>query len=125
MAKFHWLAACLTLACAACSDSELEISAAQSGGGKLPALVEIYAPSSGETLPADTPFTLEYAVVRGGDGDYVEVQVDQQAPVKVAETRGHHLVPGLPPGTHTITVKEFDKHGRFTGGRTTVTITVK
>jgi hypothetical protein len=118
-------AAGLLLACAACSDSELEISAVQTGDGKPPSLVEIYTPNSGDTLPADTPFTLEFAVVRGGGGDYVEVQVDKKKPVKVAHTRGHHLVPGLPPGPHTIAVKEFDQHGQPTGGRTSVTITVK
>lgn len=123
--KFSWLSACLLLACTACSDSDLEISTVQTGEGKPPSLVEIYTPNSGDTLPANTPFTLEYAVVRGGDGDYVEVQVDGQKPVKVVHIRGQHLVPGLPPGRHTIAVKEFDSHGRPTGGRTSVIITTQ
>lgn len=125
MLKSLGLSACLFLFCTACSDSDLEISAIQTGSDKPPSLVEIYSPNSGETLPADTPFTLEFAVVRGADGDYVEVQVDKQKPVKVAHTRGQHLVPGLPPGQHTIAVKEFDRRGKPTGGRTAVTIHVK
>lgn len=123
--KRPWLASWILLACTGCSNSDLEISSIQSGNEKLQPLLEIYAPSSGDTLPADTPFTLEYAVVRGSDGDYVEVQVDKQKPVKVAQTRGHHLVHGLPPGRHTIAVKEFDKRGQPTGGRTAVTIQVQ
>lgn len=120
----YWLTACLFLACAACSDSDLEISTAHSGDGTPPPLMEIYTPDSGDTLPANTAFTLEFAVVRG-NGEYVEVQVDKQKPVKVAQIRAHHLVPGLPPGRHTIEVKAFDKNGQPTGGRTSVTILTK
>jgi hypothetical protein len=123
--KKRVLVSALLLLCAACSDSNLEISeAAKNSTIKPQPLLEIYAPNSGDVLPAHTPFTLEYAVVRG-EGTAVQVQVGKQKPVTIAHTRGQHLIEGLPPGRYRIVVKELDQYGRPTGGRTGVDIRVQ
>lgn len=119
---YAWLTGCcLALLLGACSESDLNIPDAHKVGiGAPESLLEIYAPESGSVLPANTPFILDYAVVRGEKGSYIKIHVDKQPPLKVAQTRARHHMDGLPAGSHTITVTEYTKDGLPTGGLATV-----
>ena len=87
-------------------------------------LIDVYAPMSGATLPRNTPFIFEYEVVRGKKGAYVKIQVDNQVPVTVHKTSGQHQIDGLAAGPHTISITEYTKEGKPTGGYTAVNVTM-
>ena len=80
------------------------------------ALLEIYNPVNGSVLPANSPFILEYEVVRGEKGHHVKIQIDDQKPDIINEIRGRHFIEGLEPGPHTIILKEYTRQGAETGG---------
>ena len=109
----------------ACTDSAPDIDLSQNIDADLPPLAEIYTPLNGDTLPANTAFSLDYEVVRGSNGVYVEIHVDKNAPEKVVGTSGRHRVEGLSPGKHRLSVIEFDKRGKPTGAHASVSIMVE
>jgi hypothetical protein len=108
-----------------CTDSTPDINISSDIDADLSPLAEIYAPEDGAILPADTPFALDYAVVRGTKGTYVEIQVDKGKASRVVLLSGRHFVQGLAPGKHRLSVTEYDKKGKPTGARAAVNITVK
>ncbi len=108
----------------ACGDTDITISTR--GDAEAPdSLIEVYAPISGAVLPADTPFSLEYAVLRSSNGHHVSIQVDKQKPVKVNSLKGFHRMPGLPAGAHTLRVVAHTEDGTATGGQSIIHITMR
>jgi hypothetical protein len=91
-------------------------------------LIEIYSPSTDRALPADTPFLLEYAILRSTDGHHVKIRVDKRKPQVVVRPDGskhsRHQIPGLPAGEHRIRITEFTKEGVKTGGDITLKLTM-
>jgi len=90
-----------------------------------PSLIEIYEPVNGSVIPAHTDFVVDYAVVRGSGGAYVEIIVDQQKPMRVTSLRGRHLIPGLAPGRHSLLIVERTTDGKETGGMARIEITAQ
>ena len=107
----------------ACGDSDLSIPDRNSLGMSQP-LIEIYSPSSDQPLPADTPFMLEYAVLRSADGHHIKIRIDDQRPQMVVKLEGKHRIQGLPAGKHRIQIIEYTKDGRKTGGNITLQLTM-
>jgi len=113
-----------TLLLIACSDSDLEIPDRSSIGASHP-LIEIYAPEGEAILPADTPFTLDYAILRSPSGHHVKIRIDDKKPQIVVRLKGKHQVHGLAAGTHRIRITEYTKQGVETGGDITLTVTMQ
>jgi len=107
----------------ACTDADINIPDRDSLGMSNP-LIEIYAPLSGSTLPADTDFVLDYAILRSEDGHHIKIRVDKKRPVSVHKLRGKHRMKGLPAGEHRIEIVEYTKDGRKTGGKITLQLTM-
>jgi len=84
--------------------------------GLPPPLIEVYEPVNGSVIPANTDFVVDYAVVRGKAGDYVEIRVDKQKPMRINSLEGRHLIKGLGPGRHTLLIEEHTADGKKTGG---------
>lgn len=124
MKKCIFALCCLFLV-AACEGDPPEINLSTDVDKVYPPLAEIYAPKDGGTVPAHQSFALDYAVVRGTSGSYVEIQVDKKKPQKVALTDGRHLIEGLAPGKHRISITEYNKKGKPTGARAAVEITAQ
>lgn len=99
----------------ACSDSSLNIPDRTSLGISQP-LIEIYAPLGDASLPANTPFVLDYAVLRSQNGHHVEVRINDQRPVSIFKLRGKHRIKGLPAGEHRIQITDYSRDGVKTGG---------
>lgn len=114
---------CSVLLLGACGDSDLNIPDRDSLGMSQP-LIEIYSPSSDQPLPADTPFMLEYAVLRSADGHHIKIRIDNQRPQMVVKLEGKHRIQGLPAGKHRIQIIEYTKDGRKTGGNITLRLTM-
>ena len=96
------------------SDENLDFQIDNSG---LPlSLIEIYAPVDGSVIAADTDFVVDYEVVRGKRGAYVDIRVDRQEPMRVKSLKGRHRVQGLKPGSHTLLIVERAADGKKTGG---------
>lgn len=104
-------------------EDKLDFQSADSG--LPPPLIEIYEPLNGSVIPANTDFVVDYAVVRGNSGDYVEILVDKQKPMRVNSLRGRHLIHGLPPGRHTLLIVEHTADGKETGGVARIEISVE
>lgn len=88
-------------------------------------LIEIYAPKGDVPLPADTPFTLEYNILRSPTGHHVKIRVDKKKPQIVVRRSGKHQMRGLPAGTHHIRITEYTKSGEETGGDIILTVTMQ
>ena len=113
-----------TLLLAACeSNNDINIPDRNSLGISQP-LIEIYAPSSNDSLPADTPFIIDYAVLRSKDGHHVDFRIDNKKPVSVFKRQGKHRIQGLPAGKHRIQLTEYTRDGRLTGGMITLHLTM-
>ena len=111
----------LSLLFVACSETDFNIPDPGSMG--IPdSLIEVYSPVSGATLPADTDFVLDFAVVRGNKGAYVKLRVDKMRSVTLAKISGKHHIDGLPAGPHTIALVEYTHDGRRTGGETIINV---
>jgi hypothetical protein len=108
----------------ACSESELEIPSHNSMGASQP-LIEIYSPAGDAVLPADTPFTLDYAILRSNNGHHVKIRIDNKKPQIVIRLKGKHQIHGLPAGRHRIRITEFNKSGATTGGDITINVTMQ
>jgi len=108
----------------ACSESELNILDGNSIGVSQP-LIEIYAPAGGEVLLADTPFILDYAILRSPDGHHVKIRINNDEPQIVIRLRGKHQIHGLPAGTHRIRITEYTKRDVKTGGDITLSVTMQ
>ena len=120
---FYGLAFCLgCLTLSACDNSSSITITDKSSIGIPDVLIEIHAPIHGSTLPANQPFILDYDVIRGDKGSYIQLRVDKQTPVKIAKTSGRHLMEPLPPGEHTITLTEFTANGHKTGGKAKISV---
>lgn len=115
----------LILILSACSPSDNDLKFATPDIPVPEALMEIYSPTNGSVLPANTPFVLEYDVVRGAKGRYVEIQIDKQQPALINQTYGKHFIDALPAGSHTITLTEFSQQGEPTGGFAVIHITME
>jgi hypothetical protein len=110
----------------ACSESNLEIPDRNSMGVGMPQpLIEIYSPEGDAVLPADTPFTLDYAILRSSNGHHVKIRVDKKKPQIVIRLKGKHQIHGLSAGKHRIRITEFDKNGATTGGDITINVTMQ
>jgi len=114
----------ITLGLGACQDADLNIPDRNSMGISQP-LIEIYAPPGDAVLPADTPFTLDYAILRSAEGHHVKIRIDNEKPEMVIRLKGKHLIRGLPAGQHRIRITEYTKNGRKTGGDITLTVTMQ
>ncbi len=99
----------------ACFDNDLKILDRNSLGISQP-LIEIYSPLGNASLPANTPFVIDYAVLRSENGHHVKIRINEQRPVTVVKRRGKHRVKGLPAGEHRIQITEYSREGRETGG---------
>jgi len=98
----------------------------QSGDSDLPPpLIEVYEPVNGSIIPADTDFVVDYAVVRGKVGDYVEIRVDKQKAMRVNSLKGRHMIKGLAPGRYTLLIVEHTAEGKKTGGTARIEITAE
>ncbi len=93
--------------------------------GPPPPLIEVYTPLNGSTIPANSDFVVDYAVVRGKGGDYVEIRVDQQKPMRVNSLKGRHRMKGLDSGRHALLILEYAADGKKTGGMARIEITVE
>ncbi len=113
----------LSLLTACGGEDKLDFQAADSG--LPPALIEVYSPVNGSVIPANSDFVVDYAVVRGKGGDYVEIRVDQQKPMRVNSLEGRHLIKGLNPGGHTLLIVEHAADGKKTGGVARIEITAE
>lgn len=107
----------------ACGDSDLNIPDRNSLGMSQP-LIEIYSPVGDQPLPADTPFMLEYAVLRSADGHHIKIRIDDRRPQMVVKLEGKHRIQGLPAGKHRLQIIEYTKDGRKTGGNITLQLTM-
>jgi hypothetical protein len=87
-------------------------------------LIEIYSPSGDAILPANEPFTLDYAILRSPDGHHVKIRIDDKKPQIVIRLKGKHQVHGLAAGTHRIRITEYTKNDVETGGDITLNITM-
>ncbi len=90
-----------------------------------PSLIEIYEPVNGAVIPANTDFVVDYAVLRGNRGDYVEILVGEQKPMRINSLKGRHLIHGLAPGKHALLIVEYAADGKKTGGMARIEITAK
>lgn len=108
----------------ACTDADISIPNRNSLGISQP-LIEIYSPPGDAVLPADTPFTLDYAILRSEEGHHVKIRIDKQKPETVIRLSGKHLIHGLPAGQHHIRITEYTRDGRKTGGDITLTVTMQ
>ncbi|HEB92020.1 MAG TPA: hypothetical protein ENI94_00805 [Gammaproteobacteria bacterium] len=108
----------------ACGDEgRLDFQTVDSG---LPLpLIEVYMPLDGSTIPANSDFVVDYAVVRGKGGDYVEIRVDQQKPMRVNSLKGRHQMKGLNPGRYALLIVEYAADGKKTGGMARIEISVE
>ena len=92
-------------------------------------LIEIYSPPPDAVLPANTPFALDYAILRSSHGHHVKIRIDKKKPSIVIRTEGQrqnqHHISGLPAGKHRIRITEFTKDGVKTGGDITIYVTMK
>lgn len=113
-----------TIVLIACSESDLDIPDRNSMGMSHP-LIEIYAPEGNAVLPANTPFTLDYAILRSADGHHVKIRIDNKKPQIVVRLSGKHQVHGLPAGPHRIRITEYTKNGLETGGDITINVTMR
>lgn len=110
----------------ACTESELNIPDHTSIGiGASQPLIEIYAPAGDAILPADTPFTLDYAILRSPDGHHVKIYIDDKQPQIVMRLKGKHQIHGLPAGKHRIRITEYTKKDVETGGDITLNVTMQ
>jgi hypothetical protein len=121
MALFTALFTVLLLS--ACTDPDINIPDRNSLGMSNP-LIEIYSPLNGSTLPANTDFTLDYAILRSEDGHHIKIFVDKKRPMSVYKLEGKHRMHGLPAGQHRIQIIEYTKDGRKTGGNITLQLTM-
>ena len=108
----------------ACTDSDLNIPDRNSLGISHP-LIVINEPAGDAILPADTPFTLDYTILRSEDGHHVKIRIDNKRPETVIRLSGKHQIRGLPAGAHRIRITEYTKDGRETGGDITLNITMQ
>ncbi len=115
--------ALLLLILSACSDGQAPDFGA--GAPLPPPLIEVYAPLPGSRVPAGGPLVVEYAVVRGKRGRYVEIQLDRRPAARVQGVHGRHLIEGLTAGEHTLILIERDAQGQATGGRAIVHFTAE
>ncbi len=88
-------------------------------------LIEVYTPLNGSTIPANSGFVVDYAVVRGKGGDYVEIHIDQQEPMRVNSLKGRHWMKGLSPGRYALLIVEYAADGKKTGGVARIEITAE
>lgn len=92
-------------------------------------LIEIYSPDVDSVLPADTPFILDYAILRSTHGHHVKIRIDKRKPEVVvrAKNKKHsmHQIPGLPAGKHRVRITEFTEDGIKTGGDITLHLTME
>lgn len=96
------------------SDENLDFQIDNNG---LPTpLIEIYAPIDGSVIAADTDLVVDYEVVRGKRGAYVDIRVDKQKPMHVKSLKSRHRIQGLAPGSHTLVIVERTANGEMTGG---------
>jgi hypothetical protein len=107
----------------ACSEPDFNLPNRNSVGMSNP-LIEIHSPLSGSILPANTDFTLDYAILRSEDGHHIKIFVDKKRPMSVFKLEGKHRMHGLPPGKHRIQIIEYTKDGRETGGNITIHLTM-
>ena len=108
----------------ACGDEgKLDFQTVDSG---LPLpLIEVYMPLDGSTIPANSDFVVDYAVVRGKGGDYVEIRMDQQKPMRVNSLKGRHQMKGLNPGRYALLIVEYAADGKKTGGMARIEISAE
>ena len=107
----------------ACGESDFKLPDRDSLGMSQP-LIEVYSPLSNQPLPADTPFMLEYAVLRSENGHHIKIRIDNQRPQMVIKLEGKHRIQGLPAGKHRLQIIEYTKDGRKTGGNITLKLTM-
>lgn len=113
-----------TLLLTACeSNNDFNIPDRHSLGISQP-LIEIYAPLGNASLPANTPFIIDYAVLRSEEGHHVDIRIDNKTPVSVFKLQGKHRIRGLPAGDHDIQMTEYTRDGRLTGGKITLHLTM-
>ena len=115
---------CCALLLSACSESDFNIPDRHSMGLSQP-LIEIYAPEGDTILPADTPFTLDYAILRSPEGHHVKIRIDNAKPQIVMRPKGKHQVHGLSAGKHRIRITEYTQKNIETGGDITLNITMQ
>jgi len=113
-----------TISLIACSDSKIEIPDPRSLGMSQP-LIEIYSPPDDTALPANTPFTLDYAILRSPDGHHVKIRIDNQKPQVVVRRKGKHQIHGLPAGKHRVRITEYTQKGVETGADITLSVTMQ
>ncbi len=113
----------LSLLTACGGEDKLDFQTGDSG--LPPPLIEVYEPVNGSVIPANTDFVVDYAVVRGKGGDYVEILVDKQKPMRVNSLKGRHLMKGLDHGRHTLLIAEHTADGKKTGGMARIEITAQ
>lgn len=95
---------------------EPEMDFQASDAARPPPLIEVYEPLNGDTLPAGEEFVVDYAVLRGESGAYVEISVDGKPPRRIKGVKGRHRMEGLAPGRHRLQIVEYDSKGKPTGG---------
>jgi len=122
LARWPLFLICATLF--ACNEADLNIPDRTSIGASQP-LIEIYAPTADTPLPANQPFTLDYAILRSPGGHHVKIYIDNEKPQIVVRLRGKHQVRGLPAGRHRIRITEYTKKGIETGGKITLNVTMQ
>jgi hypothetical protein len=108
---------------AACTEGEINLPDFSGVADSQP-LIEIYSPLGDSSLPANTPFTIDYAVLRSSAGHHLEIRVNKRPPVLVYKQRGKHHIKGLPAGEHRIQITEYTKDGRATGGKITLRLSM-
>jgi hypothetical protein len=107
----------------ACEDSSINIPN-KTGFGVPDTLLDIHSPVNNSSLPANTPYILDYVIINSEQGDYLEIQVDHQSPVTVVGQKGKHYMPGLTTGKHLVKVTAF-RDKTPTGGKSVITINVQ
>ncbi|HEX22934.1 MAG TPA: hypothetical protein ENH21_05830 [Chromatiales bacterium] len=117
--------ALLTLGLLTACGGEDKLDFQATDSGLPPSLIEVYSPANGSVIPANSDFVVDYAVVRGKGGDYVEIRVDQQKPMRVNSLEGQHLIKGLNPGGHILLIVEHAADGKKTGGMARIEITAE
>lgn len=108
-----------------CSRSDSELDFPKVGVPLPDAVLEIYYPLNGATLVANEPFSLRYEVVRGRNGAYVKVQVNDELPEIIYKTHGGHYMEKLPSGSYAISVTEYTESDIPTGAMAIIHITTK
>lgn len=111
------------LLCACGNDDKLAFETGEDV--RMLPLIEVYQPANGSVLAADTDFVVDYAVVRGLEGDYVVIRVDGKNPVRINSRNGRHRMQGLPPGPHTLLIEEYTNDGKRTGGRARISFSME